>query len=85
MTVENQCYVCGKTELCINGLCGDCTMREFFTPGAAFAATFGSLPPEVDNTPRCPLCGELMEQVETYHFDDKGEMVWVCAECGTER
>lgn len=27
----------------INGLCYDCTMNELFNPGAAFAATFGSL------------------------------------------
>lgn len=43
MTVESSCYVCGKEGLCINGLCPDCTMRELFQPGRAFAATFGSL------------------------------------------
>lgn len=44
MTVELQCYVCGAEESCINGLCADCTMKEFWNPGTAFAATFGSLP-----------------------------------------
>lgn len=44
MTVETSCYVCGKEGLCINGLCPDCTMKELFEPGRAFAATFGSLP-----------------------------------------
>lgn len=91
MSVEPICYVCGKQELCIDGLCGDCTMKEFSNPGAAHAATFGAIasmfggtPPEVDNTPRCPQCGELMEQVETFHVDGHGEMVWVCTECGVE-
>lgn len=43
MTIETFCYVCGKDGLFINGLCPDCTMNELFNPGAAYAATFGSL------------------------------------------
>ena len=48
MTVETSCYVCGKQEPSIDGLCGECTMKEFFNPGAAFAATFGSLADDGD-------------------------------------
>lgn len=43
MTIEPKCYVCGKEGPCINGLCADCTMNELWTPGKAFAATFGAL------------------------------------------
>lgn len=43
MTVDSFCYVCGKEGWCIDGLCPDCHMEEFFRPGRAFAATFGSL------------------------------------------
>lgn len=43
MTIEPFCYLCGAKGNCIDGLCPDCAMNEFSNPGAAFAATFGSL------------------------------------------
>jgi len=52
MTIEPSCYVCGKEMPCINGICPDCTMKEFENPGGAFAATFGILtPPTQSDSP----------------------------------
>ena len=69
MTIEPKCYVCGKDGDCINGLCYECTMKEFFNPGAAFAATFGSLPKH--EFVECPRCGIK----RSLHLGE------VCADC----
>ena len=84
MTVETQCYVCGVQELCPNGLCAKCAMKELFSPGAAFAATFGSLN-DIGETLDCPLCNLPGERTPdgVYHcqkcegyFEDDGDMWW---------
>lgn len=43
MTIEPICYVCGVEMPCIDGLCPECHTNEFFSPGVAFAATFGAI------------------------------------------
>lgn len=63
MTIEPKCYVCGKEQPCIDGLCSECHMWELFNPGAAFAATFGSLP-----NPRFAV-GDIVEVVDTNSTD----------------
>lgn len=77
MTIEPVCYVCGKEQPCIDGLCPECTMNELFHPGAAFAATFGAVCLPVNNDAEdgrtAQLLGDAVEADpdRTLILDDK--------------
>lgn len=72
MTIETVCFVCGKEEVNVNGLCYDCTMNELFNPGAAFASTFGAL-----EWPVCEKCG----QEQSYHVKTHK---YFCPQCSKD-